>query len=61
MIEIIKATPSSSSSSALALSQHVISADFTIPASQAAYVTRYVEIAAGITLTIEADGDLEIG
>ena len=57
-------TPSSStpaSTSALALNQHLISADFTIPDGETAMVSRYVEIATGVTLTTGTDSDLEIG
>ena len=45
----------------LSLSQHFITADFTITDAFAAYVTRFVEIVAGFTLTIGANADLEIG
>jgi len=43
------------------LLHHVISVDTTIQAGHTAYVARYVSISAGITLTIGADADLEIG
>lgn len=39
---------------------HVVSADLTIPAGASLTVTRYVEVAAGVTLEIGAGGDLEI-
>ena len=45
----------------LQLDKHVLSASFTITAGWAAYITRYLEIPAGMTLEIGADGDLEIG
>lgn len=48
-------------SSALQMSQHIISADFTITADKAAYVPGYVEIAASFTLEIGLNADLEIG
>lgn len=48
-------------SSAVALSQHVVASNFTVTAAKAAHITRYVEVSAGITLEIGADGDLEIG
>lgn len=41
--------------------QHVFSTNATIPAGYSLYVSRYVEIAAGVTLEIGADADLEIG
>jgi len=59
-VKIIPAPSSSSTTSDLALSKHVISTNFTIPAAQSAVVARYVSIAAGITLTVGADGDLKI-
>lgn len=40
---------------------HILSVDFTLPDGTAAYVPRYFEIAAGVTLTLGADSDLEIG
>jgi hypothetical protein len=46
---------------ALQLDQHVLSANFSITPGWAAYITRYLEIAAGFTLEIGLDGDLEIG
>jgi hypothetical protein len=49
------------SSGGLALSQHVLGTNFTITAGYSAYVTRYMELAAGVTLEIGLDGDLEIG
>jgi len=63
MIRIIDppATSSSSTASALALSQHVISTNFVITAGNSAYVVRYIEIGSGITLEIGSDSDLEIG
>jgi hypothetical protein len=42
------------------LNDHVLTADTTITAGTALTVNRYVEIAAGVTLRIEADADLEI-
>lgn len=45
---------------ALAMSQHVIGVDTTITAGYSAVVSRYVEVSAGFTLEIGADGDLEI-
>ncbi len=62
MISVIPPAPSATTAtSALALSQHIISSGFTVSADLAAYVPRYVEISAGITLEIAANGDLEIG
>lgn len=46
---------------ALDYSSHLVSANFSVPAGCSAYVSRYVEIAAGITLEVGADADLEIG
>lgn len=40
---------------------HLISGAFTIGAATSYVVSRYLEITAGITLTIAAGGDLEIG
>jgi len=40
--------------------EHLIAKETTIPAATSVVLSRYVEIAAGITLTIEVDGDLEI-
>lgn len=42
------------------LNNHVVSSDGTITAGTTLVIPRYVEIAAGVTLEIEADGDLEI-
>ncbi len=44
----------------LAMSQHLISADTTVTAGYTASVVRYLEIAAGVTVELEADADLEI-
>lgn len=52
--------PPGASGSALALSQHVIAADFTVTAGYSADVSRYIEIATGKTVEVGADGDLEI-
>jgi len=41
--------------------KHVITADKTITAGYGTYMPRYLEVAAGITLTIGADADLEVG
>lgn len=41
--------------------QHVFTSNTTIPAGYSLYVSRYVEIAAGVTLTVDDDADLEIG
>lgn len=41
--------------------KHVIDADLTIPAGYGAYIPRYLEIGAGVTLEIGAGADLEIG
>jgi len=46
--------------SALALNKHVLSANFTVTAAYGVVVPRYIEIAAGITLTLGDDADLEI-
>lgn len=46
---------------AMALSQNVISAGYTVTGGWSAYVVRYVEIAAGVTVEIGSDGDLGIG
>jgi len=46
---------------AMALSQHVISAGYTVTGGWSSYVVRYVEIAAGVTVEIGSDGDLGIG
>lgn len=54
------ATPVASAG-ALPSSKHVITENHTIPAGESAHVTRYLEIASGITLEIGADADLEIG
>lgn len=43
------------------LTKHVITANTTITAGYGAYFPRYIEIAAGITLEIDVDADLEIG
>lgn len=40
--------------------QHVIAQNMVIPAGTALVVPRYVEIAAGVTLEIAANADLEI-
>jgi hypothetical protein len=45
---------------AMVISKHVISSNLTIPDGYSAVVSRYVEIAANITLTIGSDSDLEI-
>lgn len=47
-------------SGGLSLNQHVLGVDFTITAGYSATVERYLEIAAGITVEIGADGDLGI-
>lgn len=52
--------PPTSTTSQLQLNQHVITSNFTITAGTGVVVPRYVEIAAGITLEIGADGDLDI-
>jgi hypothetical protein len=44
----------------LALNKH-IPANFVVTAGTSAYVSRYIEIAAGVTIEVGADGDLEIG
>ena len=49
------------SGSALSLNQHVIGTNFTVTGGYGAYIPRYLEIAAGITLEIGVDGTLEIG
>ena len=46
---------------AIGISQHVLAANFTVPAGYGAYVPRYLEVGAGFTLDVGADGDLEIG
>jgi len=46
--------------SALALSQHIITSNFTVTDGYTADVVRYIEIADGITLEIGDDADLEI-
>ncbi len=43
------------------LNNHVVTADTVIPAGTTLVIPRYVEIAAGVTLELEADADLEIG
>lgn len=40
---------------------HVIAQNTVIPAGMAMYVPRYLEIAAGVTLEIGLNADLEIG
>ncbi len=40
---------------------HVLTADYTLPDGVGAYIPRYFEIAAGVTFTIGANSDLEIG
>jgi hypothetical protein len=45
----------------LALNKHILTSNFTITAGWAAYITRYLEIAAGVIFEIGADGDMEIG
>lgn len=52
---------SSSTTSAINIDQHVIAASFVITAGYSAYLSRYIEIASGITLEIGSDADLEIG
>ena len=46
--------------SALALSQHVLAADFTVTDAYSATVSRYLEVGAGFTLTIGTGSDMEI-
>jgi hypothetical protein len=41
--------------------KHVLTADKTIPDGYGTYMPRYLEVAAGVTLTIGADADLEVG
>lgn len=48
------------SSGNLAFNQHVISGDTVVPAGATATVERYVEVAAGVVLEIDLDGDLGI-
>ena len=44
----------------IALSPHVLSADFTVTAAYSAMVSRYLEIGDGFTCEIGDDADLEI-
>jgi hypothetical protein len=44
-----------------ALSSHVSTGNTTITAGKSAYITRYYEIAAGHTIEIGANADIEIG
>lgn len=53
--------PGASSAGDLALNKHVLTSNFTVTAGYGAFIPRYLEIAAGVTLEIGADGDLEIG
>ena len=46
---------------ALGLNQHVLDANFTVTAGYGSYISRYLEIGAGLTLTVNAGGDMEIG
>lgn len=55
------AAPPSGSGGDLGLDKHILSSGFTVTADYAAYVTRYLEVAAGVNLEIGAGGDLEIG
>ena len=59
MLQVV--LPGTTGTSALALSQHVITTNFTVVAGDSVYVSRYLEIASGITVTIGTDADLEIG
>lgn len=52
--------PGASSAGALALNQHVQGTAFVITAGYSATIERYLEISAGITVEIGADGDLGI-
>jgi hypothetical protein len=49
------------SSGPLAFSNHALSSNLTVTAGKSAYLSRYLEIAAGVTVEIETDSDLEIG
>ncbi len=51
----------STGSGGLSINQHVLTANFLIPAGYASTITRYVEVASGVYLEIGADGDLEVG
>ena len=42
-------------------SSHLISADHTITAGTSVYISRYMEVASGITLETGLDADLEVG
>jgi hypothetical protein len=53
--------PSGGSGGPLAFSDHILSSNLTVTAGKSAYVSRYLEIAAGVTVEIGALADLEIG
>ena len=55
------ASPGASSMPDLVPTKHVVGADTVIAAGTAVYVGRYAEIAAGFTLELAGNGDLEIG